>query len=1692
MRNGDIVLRRYQIDRMEGEYGIGKLFQAMLGFFICAIGIFKLLLSVSIGNWRNYTFQLTIIGLFALLSLPAYADVNSGSNQVDSEATSIQADVGNVQNFATTSVEIDTKQFEENATFSSDNLNEEFNIEENLVVAQATIPTIRLNNSAIFVNENVSGGMHTITAILSHSVSTPVTFEYALFSGATNGATKGVDFTEPTVTDRLVEFSVGETRQTFSFPIINDHLWEQNESYRIRLSNPVGATIAPGWAEVIMYIRNDDPPGMSLTNTTLNFAENATNTSLEFSFTPALTTASSFRVTTSTPDGNTATSVTDFQAIANERHPVNNVSTYSVPFTIINDGNIETSETFTITISNLVNLRFSDGTNTKSFTITIIDDDDTTKPIISVPETLVVDENVDGGKLEVVVSLSRPFHENITLSYFTSQDTDDNEDRRNSDFGYMDTNLTFPLGETEKTIEIEIIDDQVREVIETFSITVFNVVGSKAQFPNNHRTDGTTVKIVDDDTPQIDISVSSFLIAENAGSFSAKFSISETITQAFSFIVAVSDGSAILGTDYTLGTDFSNRQKFIQFSSGTKEVSFSIPIVDNETIGTSKDLTIILKSLRTPAGLSTPVTQFANGESSYSKTVTIVDDESTSLSIVGGTSLSVPENESGNEYTVNVRLSQVTLVPVTFDYALSDTSSSNTSATKGTDYTEPTNRTVTIAAGTQDGSFTIPIINDTGYELNEEFNFTIRNLVGAKSASDHSQGTITITNDDPPPELSVTNTSFSFSEDDDDATLDITFTPALTVASSFNVTMSKLSGDNAVANSDFSAITNFKHDVNSGSSTYSVRIGLIDNILLNSGADKTFTITISDLVNLKFSDNAPSKPYTITITDDEKILPKMSISNTYFSFAENDDTSSLNLEFTKGISLPASIQVATTNGPTGSSGAVSGTDFNISQLPIPIASGTGTTYSIPLGIIDDANVEVNETFTITISSLVNLEFADGESSKSFTITIVDDDTTTPPTISVEENYTVVENVEGDKLAIDMILSRPYHQDINIHYYTQHGTASTSDFTRIGFETNTMVSFKLGETRKTVEITILDDVLPEVTKNFTVIFNSSNSIKFLNNSVQFTTTVKIVDDDSTKIGFAASSFYVAENGGTFNVKFNISRAADVTFDLTVSDGTAILNTDFTLGSDFTNRQRQVRFTTGNSEASVSIPITDNNITSANKNFIISVSNISVDIIQFTGGESQLSQTVTIVDDESTNLSIVSGTSHTVAENVPSENYTVNVRLSQATLVPVTFDYALADITTTKGTDYTEPTNRSLTIAAGSRDGSFTIPIRDDTAYEADEEFSFSITNLVGAKSASGQSQGTIVITNDDSKPTISASNITIAENDPNPTLDITFDKEVVLESSFNVTTSTPSNTAVSGTDFRAISNVRQPFNNVSTYSIRLDLIDNDDINSGPNKTFTVTLSSLVNVQFSDNSTTKSFVITIVDDDATELSISNSNFDVGEEDSNFVVSVSLTSTHEASVSFKYAFEDIEEEAVKGVDYTEVAENQRTVTIPAGTNRGSFSIPIISDPDYEGNEKFRLVLSELVGANFSTGSTISQEITILDDEGPTIEFVVADIRVNEDIQDGEVEVKVKLSGPASHPFRVQYSTNAISISSSIGFANVATSVSDFTRVLSRLDVGADVTEATFKVNIVDDNLHELNEFFVVELHDVSDPSI
>ena len=92
-----------------------------------------------------------------------------------------------------------------------------------------------------------------ITFWLSRAASSQVTVDADLGVGGT--ATEGLDFdwTVSTVT-----FAPGETRKTVKFPVYDDNVEDSGETFFVELSNPSGATIAPGYNRARVEIRNDE------------------------------------------------------------------------------------------------------------------------------------------------------------------------------------------------------------------------------------------------------------------------------------------------------------------------------------------------------------------------------------------------------------------------------------------------------------------------------------------------------------------------------------------------------------------------------------------------------------------------------------------------------------------------------------------------------------------------------------------------------------------------------------------------------------------------------------------------------------------------------------------------------------------------------------------------------------------------------------------------------------------------------------------------------------------------------------------------------------------------------------------------------------------------------------------------------------------------------------------------------------------------------------------------------------------------------------------------------------------------------------------------------------------------------------------------------------------------------------------
>jgi hypothetical protein len=105
-----------------------------------------------------------------------------------------------------------------------------------ITVTGLTLPSLSVGNAQ--VTEGNAGSTDAVfTVTLSAASATPVTVDFAT---ADNNATAGADYT-PT-TGRLT-FPAGTTSLTVAVPVIGDEATEGNETFRLVLSNPSGATL---------------------------------------------------------------------------------------------------------------------------------------------------------------------------------------------------------------------------------------------------------------------------------------------------------------------------------------------------------------------------------------------------------------------------------------------------------------------------------------------------------------------------------------------------------------------------------------------------------------------------------------------------------------------------------------------------------------------------------------------------------------------------------------------------------------------------------------------------------------------------------------------------------------------------------------------------------------------------------------------------------------------------------------------------------------------------------------------------------------------------------------------------------------------------------------------------------------------------------------------------------------------------------------------------------------------------------------------------------------------------------------------------------------------------------------------------------------------------------------------------------
>jgi hypothetical protein len=180
--------------------------------------------------------------------------------------------------------------------------------------------------------------------------------------------------------------------------------------------------------------------------------------------------------------------------------------------------------------------------------------------------------------------------------------------------------------------------------------------------------------------------------------------------------------------------------------------------------------------------------------------------------------------------------------------------------------------------------------------------------------------------------------------------------------------------------------------------------------------------------------------------------------------------------------------------------AISGTDFQLVNGTLTIPAGS-TSALIRVPLIPDNVVELDETFTLTISS----PSVGAISSGTATGTIINDD---PLAFSVQSMSTREGNTgQTASLIFPVSLSHPYSSDLSVDYFTQDGSATTpADYQS---QSGTL-TIPAGETSGTITITVNGDDAFEANETLSIFLSNPSAPATID---QDTATGTITNDDA---------------------------------------------------------------------------------------------------------------------------------------------------------------------------------------------------------------------------------------------------------------------------------------------------------------------------------------------------------------------------------------------------------------------------------------------------------------------------------------------------------------------------------------------------------------------------------------------------
>ena len=952
-------------------------------------------------------------------------------------------------------------------------------------------------------------------------------------------------------------------------------------------------------------------------------------------------------------------------------------------------------------------------------------------------------------------------------------------------------------------------------------------------------------------------------------------------------------------------------------------------------------------------------------------------------------------------------------------------------------------------------------------------------------------GTIT-DNDDAPSGITLTASPDSVTENGGAKTITVTaaVNGATRYAQARTVSVS-VGGGTAISGTDYTAVESFDIIIGAGvaSVTHDFTLTPTDDDLYEEGNE---TIDITGTSNALTITKA-----SITLEDNDA-QPSFAVADA--SASEGD---AITFTVTRSGAMDNAVSVKWNTKTDTSDGAndASATDYTemSTATKLDFAKGVGT-QTFTVATTEDVLHEGDETFLVELTEAVGGIISDTEA----TGTITDDDAAPSGiTLSVDTNgategtpSTVAEDAGATVVTVTATVNgttRYVDAKTVVVSVADDTAASPADYAAV---TNFNITIAAGAASHTGSFTVtpVDDDLDETNETIDVTGTVTD--------ITITGTTVTLNDNDDPVSFSIADAEATEGG---KVTFTVSRggAEDNVASVKVAtaadsgDGVNAAGTD-----DYTAiaTAQTLSFAKGVTSQTVEVQTTQDDLFEPDETFKAVLSDAAL-------GDGDPGTGVSIESGKGTAIGTIKNDdtqpSFAVADASAAEGdmitFTVTRSGAMDNVVSVKWNTKAATGAGAASTsDYTPATTATkLDFAKGVGTQTFTVATTEDVLHEGDETFLVELTEPAGAIISDAQATGTI--TDDDAAPSgitlsvdtngsTSGTPSTVAEDAGATvvTVTATVNGETRYVDAKTVAVSVADGTAASPADYAAVSgfNITIAAGAAShTGSFTVTPVDDDLDEADETIDVTGTLSGV---------TVADATVTLTDtDDPVSFSIADAE---ATEGGKVTFTVSRAGAEDNVAEVKVATAADSGDGVKAADtddYTAIATAQ-TLNFAKGVTSQTVEVQTTQDDLFEPDETFKAVLSDAALGDGDPGTGVSIEsgkgtaIGTIKNDDTQPSFAVANASASEG---DAITFTVTRSGAMDNAVSVKWNTKADS-----GDGANAASTTDYTAVPTArtLTFAKGEGTQTFTVATTEDNLHEGDETFLVELTDAEGATI